>query len=103
MPVRDRIMWGAGNPFSDPRLVNLPELVRNFRVGRLPLGWRGNKVWENRWLDLPVKPPGYYREFYMGTSEESGDLRIVLGQGGDIYVSGNHHRDWRQVLGLPIL
>jgi guanyl-specific ribonuclease Sa len=60
-------------------------------------------VWENRWLDLPLKPHGYYREFYVGTSAESGDLRIVLGEGGEVYISGNHHRDWRQVVGMPVV
>jgi hypothetical protein len=38
MPVRDRVMWGPTNPFSDSRLINLPELVRDLRwtpkVGR---------------------------------------------------------------------
>jgi hypothetical protein len=102
MPVRSRITWGADNPFSDARLFNLPSLVADFRDGRLSHGWRGNRVWENRWNDLPFKPDGYYREFYAGTPEESGDLRIVLGQGGEVYVSGNHHQDWRQVVGMPI-
>ena len=101
MPVRDRIVWGQRNPFSDPRLVNLAELVRGFRSGRLPPFWKGNKLWENRWQDLPLKPVDYYHEFYMGTSPESGNLRIVLGDGGEVYVSGNHHRDWRQVVEMP--
>jgi hypothetical protein len=101
MPVRDRITWGVTNPFSDPRLINLPALISDFRAGRLPHHWGGNKLWENRWLDLPMKPHGYYREFYVGTSAESGNLRIVLGQGGEVYISGNHHRDWRQVVGMP--
>ena len=101
MPVRDRITWGRENPFRDPRLANLPALVRDFRAGRQPHRWRGHK-WENRWLDLPPKPPGYYREFYVGTPADAGELRIVLGQGGEVYVTGNHHRDWRQVIGLPI-
>jgi len=103
MAIRDRISWGGNNPFSDPRLANLPFLVREMRAGRLPYIWRGNKVWENRWHDLPLKPPGYYREFYVGDSEQSGDLRIVLGQGGEVYISGNHHGDWRQVIGMPIV
>jgi hypothetical protein len=103
MPIRDRITWGPHNPLSDTRLINLPILVRDFRVGRLPQGWRGNRVWENRWLDLPIKPHGYYLEFYAGTPAETGDLRIVLGQGGEVYLSGNHHRDWRQIVGMPIV
>lgn len=101
MPIRDRITWGPANPFRDPRFTNLPQLILEFRAGRLPLGWCGNKVWENRWLDLPLKPPGYYREFYLGTSAESGNVRIVLGHGGEVYITGNHHRDWRQVVEIP--
>ena len=72
-------------------------------MGKKPHGWAGDKVWVNRWKDLPRKPVGYYREYYVGTSAESGSLRIVLGQRGEVYVSGNHHRDWRQVVGMPIL
>ena len=103
MPVRSRIRWGnRSGPFSDPRLHQFPELVRDFRRGQLPFGWKGNKVWENRWGDLPIRVHGYYREYYVGTSEESGTLRIVLGSDGDIYISGNHHRDWLQVIDVPI-
>lgn len=101
MPVRDRITWGECSPFADPRLHDLPGLIRNFRAGRVPTGWRGNRVWENRWGDLPLKPPAYYREYYVGTPEDSGSLRVVIGDGGEIYVSGNHHHDWRQVIQLP--
>jgi guanyl-specific ribonuclease Sa len=100
MPVRDRITWGASNPFSDPRLRDLPQLIRNFRAGRLPNRWRA-KPWENRWGDLPQKPAGYYHEFYVGTPQESGDLRIVLGNGGEIYISGDHHHNWRQLIQVP--
>jgi hypothetical protein len=64
MPVRDCIVWGSHNPFSDLRLAKFPEIVRNFMAGRLPRNWRGNKIWLNKWRDLPLKPHGYYREFY---------------------------------------
>lgn len=63
MPIRNHIVWGPENPFSDPRLADLPQLLRNFRRGKLPTGWKGNKEFENRWLDLPVKPEGYYDEY----------------------------------------
>lgn len=103
MPVRKRIIWGEANPLSDARLKDLPQLVREFRAGRLPKGWRGNRVWENRWGDLPLKSDDYYREYYVGTPEQSGTLRVVLGLGGEVYISGNHHHDWRQIIQLPIL
>ena len=71
MPIRDRVVWGRKNPFSDRRLQNFEKLVRDFRMRRKPPHWAGDKAWENRWHDLPAKPPGYYREFYVGTSVES--------------------------------
>jgi guanyl-specific ribonuclease Sa len=101
MPVRDRVVWGPGNPFRDPRLANLPVLVRNFRQGYLPLGWRGNGEFKNWHVDLPLKGPGYYNEFYLGTSAESASLRIVLGKMAEVYITGNHYFDFRQVIDLP--
>jgi len=89
------------SPLSDPRLSNLFLPVTDLRNGRLPFGWRGNKVSENRYGDLPIRDCGSYREFYMGTSAESGELRLVLGRGSEVYVTGNHYRDFIQVLHLP--
>ncbi len=105
MPIRGKIKWGvnadANNPLSDARLQNLELLVRDLRCGRLPFGWRGNRVFENREGDLPSRVGEYYKEFYMGTSAESGALRVVLGAGSEVYVTGNHYRDFIQVLHLP--
>src|SRR5262245_9312073 len=99
------IKWGvtsdSRNPLSDPRLSNLYFLVREFHLGRLPIGWRGNSIFDNRWGDLPSRPNGYYREFYLGNSAESGSLRVVLGDGSEVYITGNHYRDFIQVLNLP--
>ena len=99
------IKWGLStdgrNPFGDPRLSNLYLLVSDFRRRRLPFGWRGNRPFENRHRDLPDRPYGYYTEFYLGTSAESGSLRVVLGKGSEVYVTGNHYRDFIQVLHLP--
>ena len=99
------IKWGLNtnspNPFGDPRLRNLFRLTGNFRRGQLPVGWRGNRVFQNRYGDLPIRPRGHYTEFYMGTSAESGSLRVVLGRDGEVYVTGNHYRDFIQVLHLP--
>ena len=105
MPIRGIIKWsvntGAQNPFGDARLQNLESLIRDLRSGRLPFGWRGNRTFENRWGDLPYRAAGYYKEFYLGTFAESGSLRVVLGNGGEVYVTGNHYRDFIQVLHLP--
>lgn len=100
-PAWDRVNWEAGAPPGDTRLAKLPALLRDFRSGKLPEGWRGNEVWHNRWNDLPVRPPGYYREYYLATTAGPVALRVVLGQGGEVFVSGRHNRHWQEVIGLP--
>jgi guanyl-specific ribonuclease Sa len=99
--IKWTVKTDSRNPLSDPRLDNLYSLVRDFRLGRLPFGWRGNRIFENRYGDLPNRAYGYYMEFYLGTSAESGSLRVVLGRGSEVYVTGNHYRDFIQVLHLP--
>ena len=57
MPVRDRVVWGAGHPFSDPRLRNLDQLVRDIRrFGRLPPGVTGRRVEPRRHRDTEKIP-----------------------------------------------
>jgi guanyl-specific ribonuclease Sa len=99
MPLRDRIVWAGEGTFSDSRLANFPQLIRDFRCGNYH-GWH-TKTFENREEGLPRKPYAYYREHYVGPQNVSGSLRIVLGTGGEIYVSGNHYLDFRQVVGVP--
>ena len=104
MPIRDRIIWGQGNPLSDPRLMGLDALIRDIRrFGRLPSGVSGGSVFENRLADLPLKPPGYYREYDVQRPEVTGrgKLRIVLGSHGEVYITGNHYRDFRQIIEMP--
>jgi guanyl-specific ribonuclease Sa len=99
--IKWTVKTDSRNPLSDPRLNDLYSLLRDFRLGRLPFGWRGNRIFENRYGDLPSRPYGYYTEFYLGTSAQSGALRVVLGRGSEVYVTGNHYRDFIQVLHLP--
>ncbi|MHB8954830.1 MAG: ribonuclease domain-containing protein [Pirellulaceae bacterium] len=104
MPIRDRIMWGQVNPFSDPRLATFDFLVREIRLfRRLPPGVTGGSVFENRLGDLPAKPYGYYREYDVERPGAAGrgKLRFVLGAGGEVYITGNHYRDFRQVVDMP--
>jgi hypothetical protein len=100
------IEWGVntdgGSLLSDSRLNDLYSLVSDFRLGRLPMGWRGNRVFENRYGELPNRSYGYYKEFYLGPSPESGSLHVVLGRDGDVYVTGKDYGDFIQVLHLPI-
>ena len=99
MPIRDRVLWGGKNPFSDARLQDLPSLIRGFKCGDYR-GWH-TEVFQNREGNLPSKPEGYYREYYAGPRHVTGSLRIVLGKGGEVFVSGNHYDDFRQVFGVP--
>jgi|SRR6478609_3823509 guanyl-specific ribonuclease Sa len=104
MPIRDRITWGATNPFSDPRLGGLDEYVRGIRQGRLPRNVTGGSVFANVFKDLPVKPHGYYREYDVVPTvngQNRGTLRIVLGESGEVYITGNHYRDFRQIIDMP--
>lgn len=101
------INWGDknntdnDNPLRASSLINLPWLVHEFGLSRLPIGWRGNQVFENKGHDLPDRAYGYYKEFYMGLFPESGLARVVLGQRGEVYVAGSRSRDFVQVLQLP--
>jgi guanyl-specific ribonuclease Sa len=104
MPLRDRVTWGEHNPFSDPRLTNLDVLVREIRrFRRLPMNVQGGRVFENQRGDLPLKTAGYYHEYDLvaPTPGGRGKLRMVLGNGGEVYITGNHYDDFRQVINLP--
>lgn len=104
MPIMGRILWGlndgATNPFGDEKLRHLDRLVRDFRAGRLPLFWR-SKVFENRWGDLPPRREDYYQEYYIGEPSLTNQMRVVLGAGGEVFVTWNHYRDFLQVFRLP--
>jgi guanyl-specific ribonuclease Sa len=104
MPIRDRVIWGTHNPFGDPRLTHLDQYVRDARQGRLPPNVTGGGVFQNVLLDLPVKPYGYYREYDVEPTvpgKDRGKLRIVLGNGGEVFITGNHYRDFRQIINMP--
>jgi guanyl-specific ribonuclease Sa len=104
MPIRDRILWGRANPMSDPRLAGLDQFVRDARRGRLPRSVPGGRVFANIAGDLPARPLGYYTEYDVepnAPGRDRGKLRVVLGRGGEVFVTGNHYRDFRQILNLP--
>lgn len=104
MPIRDRIIWSSHNPLSDPRLANLDQVIRGIRSGRLAPNVKGGGVFLNVFGDLPLKPTDYYKEYDVeptSRGKDRGTLRIVLGDGGEVYVTGNHYRDFRQILQMP--
>lgn len=104
MPIRDRITWGMGNPFSDPRLAALDQIVKRIRQGLRPPHVAGGAIFRNDLLDLPMKPHGYYHEYDVEAAakgKDRGKLRIVLGAGGQVYITGNHYREFRQIIDMP--
>jgi len=104
MPVRDRIMWGRRNPFSDPRLKTLDLLVRDIRRGRLPHNVRGGRWFMNYAGDLPKKPAGYYCEYDVEPAvpgRDRGTLRVILGAGGEVFITGDHYGNFRQIINMP--
>ncbi len=104
MPIRDRIIWGPSNPLSDPRLTGLDQYVKAIRQGRLPPNVTGGRIFANSLLDLPIKLHGYYHEYDVEPvvkGKDRGKLRLVLGNGGEVYITGNHYRDFRQIINMP--
>src|SRR5262249_30974668 len=54
--------------------------------------------------DLPAKPDGYYTEYDVEPTVEGrdrGKYRLVLGKGGEGYITGDHYRDFRQIVNMP--
>lgn len=100
MAIRNRVTWNGDSSLSDPRLGNLRELVSAMQRGSLPPGVKGGSYFSNSEQVLPRKPFGYYKEFDVTPAASGGrnSLRIVLGEGGEIYVSGNHYTDFRQII-----
>jgi ribonuclease T1 len=102
---RDSIVWGKRNPFSDPRLHNLDEAVKLLRRG-MDLSRRGVQsggIYGDLSGDLPKRPRGYYREYSISSpaQRDRGKLRIILGQQGEVYVSGDHYEKLREILEFP--
>lgn len=104
MPLRDRVAWGHHNPFADARLAHLDEYVRNIRQGNLPANVVGGSIFVNLAHDLPMRPKGYYREYELQLTVQGldrGRLHLILGNGGEIYIAGNHHNEFRQIVNVP--
>ena len=103
MAIRKRVLFGRSNPFSDPRLSELQSLIASIRQGIIPRNVRGGRIYKNTNGALPPRDNGYYKEYDVEPTTPGvnrGSLRIVLGAGGDLYVSGNHYDDFRQVIGI---
>ncbi|HEY2335790.1 MAG TPA: ribonuclease domain-containing protein [Burkholderiales bacterium] len=53
----------------------------------------------NREKRLPLRTNGYYREYTVRTpgAKDRGPRRIIAGNGGEFYYSGDHYRTFRRI------
>lgn len=60
---------------------------------------RDGVTFENREDLLPDHPVGYYREYTVPTpgTDERGARRIVTGDGGELYYTGDHYRSFSRI------
>lgn len=57
-------------------------------------------IFGNRERRLPQKPGGYYKEYTVPTPglRSRGARRLVSGQGGELYYTGDHYRSFVRVV-----
>lgn len=62
---------------------------------------RDGAIFENREDLLPDHPTGYYREYTVPTpgSDDRGARRIVAGEGGELYYTGDHYSSFSRIAG----
>ena len=100
MPVVGTLFWGFGkndrSPFGHPLLQDLGKYVRECNQIGIPPRWQ-REIFENRDNDLPERPHGYYWEFRL----DNGTYRMVLGNGGEVFVTWDHYRNFLQVFRVP--
>ncbi|MCW2735943.1 ribonuclease domain-containing protein [Nocardioides sp.] len=60
---------------------------------------RDGVTFENREELLPDEPLGYYREYTVPTpgSDDRGARRIVAGEDGELYYTGDHYRSFSRI------
>lgn len=102
--IRKHVVWGNENPFSDPRLQNVANIVKQILERRYQGGAVGGTVFSNSDGTLPSKPHGYYHEYDLGRApagEDRGKLRLVIGDRCEVYITGDHYGSFRQVIQIP--
>jgi len=56
-------------------------------------------IFHNREENLPVKEPGYYREYTVETpnATDRGAKRIVVGKNGEKYYTDDHYQTFKEI------
>ena len=67
--------------------------------GPFPEPDRDGSTFENREDLLPDHPLGYYKEYTVPTPgrDDRGARRIVAGEGGELYYTGDHYRSFSRI------
>jgi ribonuclease T1 len=80
-----------------------PEAARTLelidRGGPFPEPEHDGGTFQNREALLPEQPMGYYREYTVPTpgSDDRGARRIVAGEGGELYYTGDHYSSFSRI------
>ena len=106
-PAGAAAVAGTGTPRSNLSTMSvtaLPVQARDTlalidRGGPFPYK-QDNTIFSNTERVLPLRPPGYYREYTVPTpgSPDRGTRRLVVGTGGDVFYTDDHYATFRQVL-----
>jgi ribonuclease T1 len=98
---------GATDPGSGLPVVQVsalpPEAARTLelidRGGPFPEPEHDGGTFENREALLPDQPMGYYKEYTVPTpgSDDRGARRIVAGDGGELYYTGDHYSSFSRI------
>ena len=106
-PTDDTGGDGATDPESGLPIVQVsalpPEAARTLelidRGGPFPEPEHDGGTFENREALLPDQPMGYYREYTVPTpgSDHRGARRIVAGEGGELYYTGDHYSSFSRI------
>ena len=98
---------GATDPESGLPIVQVsalpPEARRTLelidRGGPFPEPEHDGGTFQNREALLPEQPMGYYREYTVPTpgSDDRGARRIVAGDGGELYYTGDHYSSFSRI------
>jgi len=80
-----------------PEAAHTLELID--RGGPFPEPEHDGGTFENREALLPEQPMGYYKEYTVPTpgSDDRGARRIVAGEGGELYYTGDHYSSFSRI------
>ncbi|HKX31010.1 MAG TPA: ribonuclease domain-containing protein [Blastocatellia bacterium] len=104
MPIVGTVFWGLGeqdrSPLRHHLLSQLDRHVQECNQVGVASRWH-REVFRNTGNDLPRRPHGYYWEFRLTNSSEPGTYRMVLGGGGEVFVTWDHYHNFLQVFRVP--